>query len=212
MKPLISVLQDTASSLATGRWKGRGEELGWLHHSEVLNKAQLHASPISRPDNKTLLPLLPHTSFHSHCLSQMLLMFKKQPEAEPTKPRHKELIKPSEQTPSQKEFNQRFKIIKRTWVYLTFTALQCSTTKSLAEWSEIHQSQGSSWATDLAFLLMKSLVLGTPFPSLWSSFSPALHGKRSMEECGRLGRKGPERKKPLWKKAVHCQSSNSLAH
>lgn len=137
----------------------------------VLNKAQPHASPISRPEsNKTLLPFPTHTSFHSHCHSQMLLKFKKQPEILSTRPRHKELIKPSKQTPSQKEFNQRFEIINEPESILPL-GLQYSATKSLAEWSEIHQSRGSSWASGLAFLFMKRLALGTPFPSLWSSWS-----------------------------------------
>lgn len=114
-------------SLATEKWEWGREELGGLHCSVTLNKVQPRTSPDNISDGSmTLFPLPVRPSFHFHCHSQMLFMDRNNEETEPTRSRHKELIRAIRGNSLPKEFNQRLKIIKRTQVYITFRSLWCS--------------------------------------------------------------------------------------
>lgn len=156
--------------------------MGWLHCSVVLNKAQPRASPSGRPGTATRLCPSLHTALFTSAATDKCHSYSKHNQRlNPAGTDTRSLSEPSKSTPSQKEFNQSPEIIKEPDFILPFLSLQCSATDSLAELSEIHQSWGSSWATvhtalvqvawrvGLAIVLLKTLTLGTAFPSLWSS-------------------------------------------
>lgn len=136
----------------------------------------------SRPDsNKTFLPLPMHTSFHFCCHSQMLLMFKKQPETEPTRPRHKEHIKPSKQIPSRREFNQRFEIIKEPEFVLPSS--HCSaqppnpwlnSQKSISLWALVGPQITQAWSKLTGVQACKPSFPPHEKPDPWDSFSFSL--------------------------------------